>query len=53
MPVILPRLMATVTLLWAGAAWAQEPVVRGAPHPWQMNFQPAASPVMEHDRIAA
>ena len=47
MPVILPRLMATVTLLWAGAAWAQEPVVRGAPHPWQMNFQPAASPVME------
>ncbi len=31
MPVILPRLMATATLLWAGAAWAQEPVVRGAP----------------------
>jgi cytochrome c oxidase subunit II len=34
-------------LLCAGAAWAQEPVVRGAPTPWQMNFQPAASPVMD------
>ena len=47
MPVILPRLMAAATLLCAGAAWAQEPVVRGAPEPWQLNFQPAASPVMD------
>jgi cytochrome c oxidase subunit II len=47
MPVILPRLMAAATLLWAGAAWAQESRVRGAPEPWQLNFQPAASPVME------
>jgi cytochrome c oxidase subunit 2 len=47
MPVILARLLATVTLLGAGAAWAQEPVVRGAPVPWQLNFQPAASPVMD------
>jgi cytochrome c oxidase subunit II len=46
MRVILPRLMTAATLLCAGAAWAQEPVVRGAPEPWQMNFQPAASPVM-------
>jgi cytochrome c oxidase subunit 2 len=47
MPVILPRLIAAATLLCAGTAWAQEPVVRGAPTPWQMNFQPAASPVMD------
>jgi cytochrome c oxidase subunit II len=46
MRVILPRLMTAATLLCAGAAWAQEPVVRGAPEPWQVNFQPAASPVM-------
>jgi cytochrome c oxidase subunit II len=56
MRVILPRLMTAATLLCAGllcagllcagAAWAQEPVVRGTPEPWQMNFQPAASPVM-------
>ena len=46
MPVILPRLMAAVTLLCAGAAWAQDAPVRGAPVPWQLNFQPAASPVM-------
>jgi cytochrome c oxidase subunit II len=56
MRVILPRLMTAATLLCAGllcagllcagAAWAQKPVVRGTPEPWQMNFQPAASPVM-------
>jgi cytochrome c oxidase subunit II len=47
MPVILPRLMPALTLLCAGAAWAQEAPIRGAPVPWQLNFQPAASPVME------
>ncbi len=47
MPVIWPRLMAAATLLCAGAVSAQEPVVRGAPQPWQLNFQPAASPVMD------
>jgi cytochrome c oxidase subunit 2 len=46
MRVILFRLMTAATLLCAGAAWAQEPAVRGAPEPWQLNFQPAASPVM-------
>jgi cytochrome c oxidase subunit II len=47
MPVILPRLIAAAMLLCAGAASAQQPVVRGAPEPWQLNFQPAASPVMD------
>jgi cytochrome c oxidase subunit 2 len=34
-----------MTVLWAGVAGAE------APHPWQINFQPAASPVAErfHD----
>src|SRR5262245_61397617 len=46
MRAILFRLMTAATLLCAGAAWAQDPAVRGAPEPWQLNFQPAASPVM-------
>jgi cytochrome c oxidase subunit 2 len=44
---ILARLLVAATLLGAGAASAQEPVVRGAPVPWQLNFQPAATPVMD------
>jgi cytochrome c oxidase subunit 2 len=46
MPVILPLLMVAAVLLSGGAALAQEPVI-GAPTPWQLNFQPAASPVAE------
>jgi cytochrome c oxidase subunit 2 len=47
MPVILSLLMGAPALLFGGAALAQEPMVRGAPKPWQLNFQPAASPVMD------
>jgi cytochrome c oxidase subunit 2 len=47
MPVILPLLMVASALLIDGAALAQEPIVGGAPTAWQLNFQPAASPVME------
>jgi cytochrome c oxidase subunit II len=47
MPVILSLLIGASALLTAGAGLAQEPMVRGAPKPWQMNFQPAASPVMD------
>ena len=47
MPVILPLLMVASALLMGGAALAQEPIVGGAPTAWQVNFQPAASPVAE------
>jgi cytochrome c oxidase subunit 2 len=47
MPLIFPSLALASALLVGGAALAQEPVVRGAPTPWQLNFQPAASPVMD------
>jgi cytochrome c oxidase subunit 2 len=47
MPLILPLLMLASALLPDGAALAQEPMVQGAPRPWQLNFQPAASPVMD------
>ena len=47
MPVLLPLLLLASLLLRAGAASAQEPVVRGAPTAWQLNFQAAASPVAE------
>ncbi len=47
MPLILALLMVASALLSAGAALAQEPVVGGAPTAWQLNFQPAASPVAE------
>lgn len=47
MPVFLPLLMVASLLLMDGAALAQESVVRGAPTDWQLNFQPAESPVME------
>ena len=45
MPLILPLLMVAAALLPGSAALAQEPVVGGAPTAWQLNFQPAASPV--------
>jgi len=47
MPVILPLLTVALALLIDGAALAQEPIVGGAPTAWQVNFQPAASPVAE------
>jgi cytochrome c oxidase subunit 2 len=47
MRVVLSLLMGASALLFGGAALAQEPVIRGAPKPWQLNFQPAASPVMD------
>ena len=47
MPLILPLLMAASVLLIDGAALAQDPIVGGAPTAWQVNFQPAASPVAE------
>jgi cytochrome c oxidase subunit II len=47
MPLILALLMVASALLSDGAALAQEPVVGGAPTAWQLNFQPAASPVAE------
>jgi len=37
---------AAVSLLFGTAAWAAVPT--GKPEPWQINFQPAASPVMEN-----
>ncbi|HZD25348.1 MAG TPA: cytochrome c oxidase subunit II [Alphaproteobacteria bacterium] len=46
MPVILALLMGASALLIDGPVLAQEPV-RGAPTAWQLNFQPAASPVMD------
>jgi cytochrome c oxidase subunit 2 len=45
MPLILPLLMIASVLLIEGAALAQEPITGGAPTAWQVNFQPAASPV--------
>jgi cytochrome c oxidase subunit 2 len=39
--------MAASVLLIDGAALAQDPIVGGAPTAWQVNFQPAASPVAE------
>jgi cytochrome c oxidase subunit II len=47
MALILALLMVASALLSDGAALAQEPVVGGAPTAWQLNFQPAASPVAE------
>jgi cytochrome c oxidase subunit II len=47
MPLILRSLMAASILLIDGAALAQEPIIGGAPTAWQLNFQPAASPVAE------
>jgi cytochrome c oxidase subunit 2 len=36
-------LMALTPIAWCGAAYAKE----GQPAPWQLGFQPAASPIME------
>ena len=47
MPLILALLAVASAMLLADAALAQEPVVGGAPTAWQVNFQPAASPVAE------
>jgi len=52
MPLFLPLLLFASLLLMDGAALAQDteaaaPVIGGAPTAWQINFQPAASPVAE------
>lgn len=52
MPLFLPLLLFASLLLIDGAALAQDteaaaPVIGGAPTAWQINFQPAASPVAE------
>ena len=47
MPRILPLLAVAAAMLLVDAPRAQEPVVGGAPTAWQVNFQPAASPVAE------
>jgi cytochrome c oxidase subunit 2 len=47
MPLILALLMIASAMLLQDSALAQEPVVGGAPTAWQVNFQPAASPVAE------
>ncbi|HLT00863.1 MAG TPA: cytochrome c oxidase subunit II [Geminicoccaceae bacterium] len=52
MPLFLPLLLFASLLLMDGTALAQgteaaAPVIGGAPTAWQINFQPAASPVAE------
>jgi cytochrome c oxidase subunit II len=47
MPLILALLAVASAMLLPDAALAQEPVVGGAPTAWQVNFQPAASPVAQ------
>jgi cytochrome c oxidase subunit II len=47
MPLILALLAVASAMLLPDAALAQEPVVGGAPTGWQVNFQPAASPVAQ------
>jgi cytochrome c oxidase subunit 2 len=47
MPLILALLMIASAMLLQDSALAQEPVVGGAPTAWQVNFQPAASPVAQ------
>ena len=45
MPLILSLLVIASAMLLEGAALAQPAAVGGAPTAWQVNFQPAASPV--------